>query len=60
MPSVNPRHSLDASTKHPHLTQINNTLKDVKESLKETVKHVGVSHEQHDKRPQDGKTNPME
>ncbi|SAL95816.1 hypothetical protein [Absidia glauca] len=54
------RRSLDASTKHPHLTQINNTLKDVKESLKETVKHVGVSHEQHDKRPQDGKTNPME
>ncbi|ORZ16605.1 hypothetical protein BCR42DRAFT_415431 [Absidia repens] len=53
MPAINPE-------KHPHLSQINNTIKDVKESVKETVKNTGISHDQQEKRPQDGKTNPME
>ncbi|CAO3577441.1 hypothetical protein BCR42DRAFT_400221 [Absidia repens] len=48
------------ANRHPHLSQINTLVKDVKEALKETVKSAGISHDPHEKRPQDGKTNPME
>ncbi|KAI8144301.1 hypothetical protein BJV82DRAFT_609004 [Fennellomyces sp. T-0311] len=56
------KYSLTDSAKHPHLHQIHETLHNLKEDAKESYsQHRQEKLQRQDsKRPQDGKTNPME
>ncbi|KAI9496608.1 hypothetical protein BDB00DRAFT_808017 [Zychaea mexicana] len=53
--------SVTDSAKHPHLHQIHETLHNLKEDARESYAiHKQEKEERRAKRPQDGKTNPME